>query len=127
MRQVTLDVPDKLFNFLTASGHTLERTALEDIALEGYREKKLSTLNCGACSAITPERRSMPFSRSMAYTCITALWIWSTTGKPVMPSRYYQPHDRYCRYEPAEYLALIQQADLLSRLFGRVLISPAVF
>ncbi|MFL6464315.1 MAG: hypothetical protein ACJ73N_07935 [Bryobacteraceae bacterium] len=58
---------------------------------------------------------------------ITALWIWSTTGKPVMPSRYYQPHDRYCRYEPAEYLALIQQADLLSRLFGRVLISPAVF
>ena len=43
MPQVTLDLPDELSSFLTASGHRLERAALEAIALEVYREGKLST------------------------------------------------------------------------------------
>ena len=43
MHPVTLDLPDELFDFLAASRHTLERAALEAIALEAYREKKLST------------------------------------------------------------------------------------
>ncbi|HEY6350784.1 MAG TPA: UPF0175 family protein [Candidatus Angelobacter sp.] len=40
--QVTLDLPEVLSTFLTASGHNLERAALQAIALEAYREGKLS-------------------------------------------------------------------------------------
>lgn len=43
MPQVTLNLPDELSSFLAASGHDLERGALEVIALEAYREAKLST------------------------------------------------------------------------------------
>ena len=43
MPQVTLDLPDELSSFLAASGHNLERAALEAIALEAYREGKIST------------------------------------------------------------------------------------
>ena len=42
MAQVTLDLPDELSTFLAVSGHNLERAALETIALEAYRENKLS-------------------------------------------------------------------------------------
>ena len=42
MAQVTLDIPDVLSSFLTASGHNLEHAALQAIALEAYREGKLS-------------------------------------------------------------------------------------
>lgn len=42
MAQVTLDLPEVLSTFLTASGHNLERAALQAIALEAYREGKLS-------------------------------------------------------------------------------------
>ncbi len=37
-----LDLPDKLSNFLSASGD-IERAAMEAIALQAYREEKLST------------------------------------------------------------------------------------
>ncbi len=43
MPQVTLDLPDELSTFLAASGHNLERAALEAIALEAYRENNIST------------------------------------------------------------------------------------
>jgi len=43
MAQVTLDLPDVLSTFPTASGHDLERAALQAIALEAYRKGKLST------------------------------------------------------------------------------------
>src|SRR6266496_1635464 len=43
MPQFTLDLPDELSTFLVASGRKLERAALEVIALEAYREGKLST------------------------------------------------------------------------------------
>src|SRR5438046_72667 len=43
MAQVTLDLPDVLSTFLAASGHNLEHAALQAIALEAYREGKLST------------------------------------------------------------------------------------
>jgi hypothetical protein len=43
MPLVTLDIPDELSTFLTASGHKLERAALEAIAREAYREDKFST------------------------------------------------------------------------------------
>jgi predicted HTH domain antitoxin len=43
MAQVTLDLPEVLSSFLTSSGQNLERAALEAIALEAYRERKLST------------------------------------------------------------------------------------
>ena len=39
---VTLELPDKLSRFLAASGN-VERAALEAIALQAYREEKLST------------------------------------------------------------------------------------
>jgi hypothetical protein len=42
MPHVTLDLPDKLSRFLAASGD-VERAALEAIALQAYREEKLST------------------------------------------------------------------------------------
>jgi hypothetical protein len=42
MSHVTLDLPDKLSRFLAASGD-VERAALEAIALQAYREEKLST------------------------------------------------------------------------------------
>ena len=42
--QLTLDLPDELSAALAASGHQdLSRAALEAIALEAYREHKLST------------------------------------------------------------------------------------
>jgi len=43
MHQVTLQLPDELSDFLTASGQEPSRAALEAIALEAYRERKLST------------------------------------------------------------------------------------
>jgi len=43
MPRVTLDLPDELAAFLAVSGHGLERAAFETIALEGYRERKLTT------------------------------------------------------------------------------------
>ena len=42
MQQLTLELPDELSDFLAASGHDLARAALETIALEAYRENKLS-------------------------------------------------------------------------------------
>lgn len=42
MPQVILDLPEKLSRFLAASGN-VERAALEAIALQAYREEKLST------------------------------------------------------------------------------------
>lgn len=42
MAQVTLDLPEVLSSFLSASGPSLERAALEAIALEAYREGKVS-------------------------------------------------------------------------------------
>jgi len=41
--QVTLELPEALSDFLAASGRDLSRAALEAIALEAYRENKLST------------------------------------------------------------------------------------
>ena len=43
MSRVTLDLPDELSAFLAVSGQHLERAAFEAIALEGYRERKLTT------------------------------------------------------------------------------------
>ncbi len=40
---VTLDLPDELTAALTAQGSDLSRAALESIALEAYREHRLST------------------------------------------------------------------------------------
>jgi predicted HTH domain antitoxin len=42
MPRVTPDLPDELSRFLAASGN-VERAALESIALQAYREEKLST------------------------------------------------------------------------------------
>jgi predicted HTH domain antitoxin len=42
MQQVTLQLPDELSAYLTASGQNLSRAALEAIALEAYRERKVS-------------------------------------------------------------------------------------
>jgi len=42
MHQVTLDLPDELAAYLASSGRDASRAALEAIALEGYRERKLS-------------------------------------------------------------------------------------
>jgi Uncharacterised protein family (UPF0175) len=41
--QVTLDLPDELSASLAAAGPDLSRAALEAIALEQYRERKLTT------------------------------------------------------------------------------------
>ena len=41
--QLTLDLPDELSAALAASGPDLPRAAMEDIALEAYRERKLTT------------------------------------------------------------------------------------
>lgn len=41
--QLTLDLPDELSAALSASGSDLPRAALEAIALEAYRERKLTT------------------------------------------------------------------------------------
>lgn len=43
MAHVTLQLPDELTSFLAAYEHNLERAALQAIALEAYREGKLST------------------------------------------------------------------------------------
>jgi len=41
--QVRLDLPDELSAALAASGPDLSRAAIEAIALEAYRERKLTT------------------------------------------------------------------------------------
>jgi cation transport regulator ChaB len=41
--QLTLDLPDELSAVLAASGQDLTRAALEAIALEAYRERKVTT------------------------------------------------------------------------------------
>ena len=43
MQQITLNIPDELSAFLAGFGPDLERAALETIAAEAYREKKVST------------------------------------------------------------------------------------
>jgi len=43
MPQLTIELPDELSEWLTASGQDLSRAALEAIAIEAYRENKLST------------------------------------------------------------------------------------
>jgi len=45
--QLTLDIPDELSAALVASGPDLPRAALEAIALEAYRERKLTTAPLG--------------------------------------------------------------------------------
>jgi hypothetical protein len=41
--QLTLDLPDEVSAVLAASGQDLSRAAFEAIALEAYRERKLTT------------------------------------------------------------------------------------
>lgn len=43
MAQVTLELPDELFAALAPSGQDLPRAALGAMALEAYRERKLTT------------------------------------------------------------------------------------
>jgi predicted HTH domain antitoxin len=43
MPEITLELPDEISAFLSASGRKPERAALEAIALEAYREERLST------------------------------------------------------------------------------------
>jgi predicted nucleic acid-binding protein/predicted HTH domain antitoxin len=43
VQQLTLELPDELLAVLAAYGRDLSRAALEAIALEAYRERKLST------------------------------------------------------------------------------------
>ncbi len=43
MAQVTLDIPDELFAALAVPGRELSRSVFEALALEAYRERKLST------------------------------------------------------------------------------------
>ena len=43
MQQLTLHLPDELSAALAGSGRDLSRAAFEAIALEAYRERKLST------------------------------------------------------------------------------------
>lgn len=40
---VTLDLPDELSSALAASGQDVSRAAVEAIALEAYRERKITT------------------------------------------------------------------------------------
>jgi predicted HTH domain antitoxin len=42
MHQVTIVLPDELRDALTASGQDLTRAAFEALALEAYRERKIS-------------------------------------------------------------------------------------
>jgi predicted HTH domain antitoxin len=44
---VTLDIPDELSAALAASGRELSRSVFEALALEAYRERKLSTAQLG--------------------------------------------------------------------------------
>jgi predicted HTH domain antitoxin len=44
---VTLDIPDELSAALAASGRALSRSVFEALALEAYRERKLSTAQLG--------------------------------------------------------------------------------
>ena len=41
--QVTLDIPDELFAAFSTPGRELSRSVFEAVALEAYRERKLST------------------------------------------------------------------------------------
>ena len=41
--QLTIELPDELLEALSASGRDVSRAALEAVALEAYRERKLST------------------------------------------------------------------------------------
>ena len=43
MKQLTLNLPDELYAALSGSGQELSRAAFEAIALEAYRERKLTT------------------------------------------------------------------------------------
>jgi hypothetical protein len=43
MAQVTLEIPEELSAALAAPGRDLSRTVVEALALEAYRERKLST------------------------------------------------------------------------------------
>jgi predicted HTH domain antitoxin len=43
MHQLTLELPDELSAYLAAHGEDLARAALESIALQAYRENRLST------------------------------------------------------------------------------------
>jgi predicted HTH domain antitoxin len=43
MEQISLNLPEELTAFLAGHGPDLERAALETIAAEAYREKKVST------------------------------------------------------------------------------------
>ena len=42
MKRLTLNLPDELFAALSGSGQDLSRAAFEAIALEAYRERKLT-------------------------------------------------------------------------------------
>jgi hypothetical protein len=54
--QVRLDLPDELSAALAASGADLSRAAFEAIALEAYRERKLTTAQL---QRIVPTRKSI--------------------------------------------------------------------
>jgi uncharacterized protein UPF0175 len=43
MAQVTLDIPEELSAVLSARGEDLPRAVIESLALEAYRERKLTT------------------------------------------------------------------------------------
>ena len=99
MPHVTLDV---LSTFLTASGDNLERAALQAIALEAYREGKLS---------VAQFRRVLGYhTRSQVHALLKEHGIYlqysfddlEHDAKLVMQSLHRLSHDRYCRYKPAD-------------------------
>lgn len=79
--QMLLELPEALSEFLSASGQDPSRAALEAIALEAYREDKLSTGELrhllGYHTRLQVHARS---SKTTAFTCNTTWQIWSTRG-----------------------------------------------
>jgi hypothetical protein len=44
MQQITISIPDELLDIIAAPGQDLSRTALEALALDAYRRRRLSSI-----------------------------------------------------------------------------------
>ena len=127
MPRLTLDLPDELSTFLAISGHNLERAALEAIALEAYRERKLTTAQL---------RRLLGFESRYeldGFLKQHEVWLdytWQDleqdreTAQATWPLS--MPRIVISDTSPLRYLILLGQPDLLPALYSEVLIPKTV-
>ena len=122
MPQLTIELPGELSAALVSSGQDLSRAAFEAIALEAYRERKLSTAQLRRLLGFQTRMEVDGFLKAHGVELESAAKIWNAIVKHTADLGYSGPSNGGYRvgHPPLNYLVLIEAIDLLPGFGNRI-------